>query len=65
MLRESLTGGKAERLDEMQVIVRRHCRAMSQVGRQQGQFGIDIGAGPVPAQQSIYGKTMSIMPLAA
>jgi hypothetical protein len=31
---------------------------MPQVGGQQGQFGFDIGAGSVPAQQSIHGKTV-------
>jgi hypothetical protein len=31
---------------------------MPQVGGQQGQFSVDIGAGSVPSQQSIHGKTM-------
>jgi hypothetical protein len=65
MLRKSLTGREAEWLDEVQIIVRRHSRAVSQVSRQQWQFGLNIGTSSIPAQQGVYGETMPIMPLAA
>ena len=58
MIREPFTGRRAERFDEVQVVMRRHCRTVPQVGRQQGQLGLDIGAGSVPAQQGIHGETM-------
>jgi hypothetical protein len=35
---------------------------VAQVGSEQGQFGFDIGAGAVPSQQSINGKTVPKMP---
>jgi hypothetical protein len=31
---------------------------MAQVGGEQRQFGFDIGASPIPSQQSIHGKTV-------
>ena len=59
MLREPLAGGGAERFDEVQVMMRRHDRTVTQVGRQQGQLSLDIGAGSVPAQQSIDSEAMT------
>jgi hypothetical protein len=47
---ESLAGGGAERFDEVQVMMRRYDRTVPQLGRQQGQLGLNIGAGSVPAQ---------------
>ena len=38
--------------------MRRYRRTVPQVGRQQGQFGLDIGAGSVPAQQGIHSEAM-------
>jgi len=52
------TGGRTERLDEVQVVVRGHCRTVPQIRCQQRQFGLDIGAHSVPAQQRIYGKAV-------
>ena len=59
MIREPLAGRGAERFDEVQVIMRRYGRAVPQVGRQQRQFGFDIGAGSVPAQQGIHSEAVS------
>ena len=58
MIREPLAGRGAERFDEVQVMMRRYGRAVPQVGRQQGQFGLNIGAGSVPAQQGIDSETV-------
>jgi hypothetical protein len=52
------TSGRTERLDEVQVVVRGHCRTVPKIGGQQRQFGPDIGAYSVPAQQRIYGETV-------
>ena len=65
MIREPLAGRGAERFDEVQVIMRRHSRAMAQVGRQQRQFRLNINARSVPAQQGIHGKAIAIMPMSA
>jgi hypothetical protein len=53
MLRESLARRRADWFDEVQVMMRRHDRTVTQVGRQQGQLSLDIGADSVPAQQGI------------
>jgi hypothetical protein len=53
MLRESLAGRGAEWFDEVQVMMRRNNRTVTQVGRQQGQLSLNIGAGSVPALQGI------------
>ena len=58
-IREPFAGRGAERFDEVQVIMRRYHRAVPQVGCQQRQLGFDIGAGPVPAQQSVHSEAMS------
>jgi len=65
MLREPLAGRGAEWFDEVQVMMRRHDRTVTQVGCQQGQLSLDICAGPVPAQQGIDSEAVAIMPLAA
>jgi hypothetical protein len=65
MLREPLAGRGADWFDEVQVMMRRHDRTVTQVGRQQRQLCLNIGAGSVPAQQGIDSEAVPIMPLAA
>jgi hypothetical protein len=62
---ESLTGERGQRLDELQVILRRDDGDVSHVGRQQRQLGIDIGAGAVPSQQRLDRKGVTVMPMSA
>ena len=59
MIREPFAGGGAERLDEVQVIMRRYRRAVAQIGRQQRQFGLDIGTRSIPAQQGIDSEAVT------
>jgi len=59
MCREPLAGSGAEWFDEVQVMVCRHDRTVAQVGRQQGQLSLDIGAGSVPAQQGIHSEAVA------
>jgi len=65
MIREPLAGRGAQGLDEVQVIMRGHCRTVSQVGRQQWQLGFDIDASSVPTQQGIDREAVTIMPTSA
>jgi hypothetical protein len=53
MLRKPPAGRGAEWFDEVQVMMRRHDRTVTEVGRQQGQLSLNIGAGSVPAQLGI------------
>jgi hypothetical protein len=59
MIREPLASRRAEWFDEVQVMMRRHDRTVTQVGRQQGQLSLNIGAGSVPAQQGIDSEAVA------
>jgi hypothetical protein len=59
MLREPLAGRGADWFYEVQVMMRRHDRTVTQVGRQQGQLSLNIGAGSVPAQQGIDSEAVA------
>jgi hypothetical protein len=56
---KSLTGGYADRLDELQVVLRRGDRNVTHVSRQKRQLGLDIGARAVPTQQGLLRKCMT------
>ncbi len=59
MIGEPFTRRGPEWLDEVQVVMSGHSRAVPQVGRQHWQFGLDVGSGPIPSQQGIDGEAVA------
>ena len=56
---ESFACSRPERLDPVQVIVGGGHGSVPHIGGQQRELGLNLGALPIPAQQSIHGKAVT------
>jgi len=64
MLREACTGSVGYRFDKVQVVLRRDNGHVPHIGGQEGQLGLHVNAGAIPAQQRVDGKTVPLIPRA-